>query len=204
MLLYGNLYSGHAYKVRLLLRLNRIPHDYRQVDLDVPLAERGAEFLAASRYGEVPVLVDDEGAAHCQSNAILTWLAGTFGLHAGEPGHWPRIVEWLCWEMNRIGFSVPNLRHIRRWGPAEPEVERWLEERALRDLETLDTTLAHAEWLVGTCPTIADLSCSAYLYWIDEARLSLAPFPNVRRWLDSLTTLSGWIHPDEAMAATTP
>lgn len=160
MLLYGNELSGHSYKVRLWLLLTGIAHEYRRVDLDVPLAERLPEFVAASRYGEVPVLVD-EGLNHCQSNAILMHLARKTLRFAGASQEWPRVVEWLCWEMNRIGFSVPNLRHSRRWERAPAGVEAWLERRALRDLQTLDGALASSTFLLASGPTIADLSCCA-------------------------------------------
>jgi glutathione S-transferase len=200
LVLYGHPTSGHSYKVRLFLALAGVPHDYRIADISRPHAERSADFRAASPYGEVPTIVDDAGPL-AQSNAILTRLARAHGKFAGFEGEWDRVVQWLCWEMNRVGFAVPNLRFARRFEPEPPEVLAWLEARAAKDLATLDRELGSRDWLLASGPTIADLSCSAYLWWADEAGIDLASYPAVRRWLGRLRALPGWKHPDELMKA---
>ena len=80
--LYCNRESGHSYKVALALRLMAIPFEQRAVDLNLPRAERDADFRAASLFGEVPVLVDEDGLAVSQSNAILELYRD---LAAGRP-----------------------------------------------------------------------------------------------------------------------
>lgn len=198
LLLYGAVDSGHSYKVRLLLLLTRTPHRYERIALDVPRAERPAAFVAASRYGEVPVLA--EGCVgRCQSNALLLHLAqrtGTFGGIAAEQG---AIVQWLFWEANRIGFSVPNLRFARRGVPRPAQVMDYLRDRALADLQTLDAALARTEFLLPSGPTIADLACSAYLFWLDQAGIAPTAYQEVARWLNALRALPGWVHPDDAL-----
>jgi glutathione S-transferase len=126
--LYGNCFSGHSYKVRLALMLADVSHDYVHVDLALPRAERAEDFRAVSRFGEVPVLVAD-GTPMCQSNAILQWLADSYGRLDGAPGERQLVREWLCWESNRIGFSLPNLRLARKFFPQPAEVTSWLEQR---------------------------------------------------------------------------
>jgi glutathione S-transferase len=198
LLLYGAVDSGHSYKVRLLLLLTRTPHRYQRIAIDVPRTERPAAFVAASRYGEVSVLVEND-VARCQSNAILLHLAqrtGAFGGLAAEHG---AIVEWLFWEANRIGFSVPNLRFARRWAPQPAQVMAYLRDRAKADLRTLDATLARSEFLLPSGPTIADLACSAYLFWLDQSGFAPTAYPEIARWLNALRALPGWLHPDEAL-----
>lgn len=198
MLLYGNSASGHSYKVRLYLLLAGIEHEYRNIDLDVPRDARPADFVAASRYGEVPALVCD-GTSFCQSNAILIYLAQRFRRFQGQAQEWHLVLEWLSWETNRIGFSVPNLRHARRWEPQAPGVLGYLADRARVDLATLDRFLAQSEFLLSSGMSIADLSCAAYLFWIDQAGLSLDGYPAVRHWLQAIAALDGWQHPDQAL-----
>lgn len=107
-ILYGSRESGHAYKAKLALSLLGIPHEYRDVDLRVPFAERRGDFRHVSPYGEVPVWVDGS-LRLAQSNAILIHLARqTSRLGARDID---LVTQWLFWEANRIGFSVPNLRH---------------------------------------------------------------------------------------------
>lgn len=198
MLLYGSTDSGHSYKVRLFLLLARIPHRYERIDLDLPRAERPPAFRAASQFGEVPVLVDG-GRAHCQSNAILMHLAQRTGQMSGAASEQASVTEWLYWEANRVGFSVPNLRYARVWAPQPAQVLAYLHARASADLSTLDTFLEGRQFLVASGPTIADLSCSAYLHWLDQAGLPTIGHPNLTRWLDRIRALSGWQHPDRAM-----
>jgi glutathione S-transferase len=200
MLLYGSTESGHSYKVRSFLLLAGVAHEYRWVDLHRPRTERPPEFIAASKFGEVPVLIAD-GRALCQSNAILIFLAQRTALFAGRGYEWQAVLEWLSWETNRIGFSVPNLRFARLWAKQPPQVLAYLRNRAEADLKTLDAFLASSEYLLSSGPTVADISCSGYLFWLSQAGLSEAAYPNVQRWLRSLRSLPNWCHPDEALKA---
>src|SRR3990167_4491202 len=138
-ILYGAPGSGHSYKVVLALTFLGLDHEYRAVDLSVPRAHRPVDFRKASRFGEVPVLVED--AALVQSNAILLHLARTTGRLIGDEG-WERLEQWLFWEANRIGLSVPNLRFALRFEPdTPPDVLAWLGARARRDLDGLEAAL---------------------------------------------------------------
>jgi glutathione S-transferase len=85
IILYGHPESGHTYKVALTLALAGIPHEYRWVDVFRALEQRSAEFQAASRYGEIPVLVDT--IYQGQPNAILLHLAERHRTLGGETPH---------------------------------------------------------------------------------------------------------------------
>jgi glutathione S-transferase len=200
MRLFGSTDSGHSYKVRSFLLLNGIAHDYQWVDLALAPAQRHPDFAAASRYGEVPALVD-AGQALCQSNAILIHLARRHDALRGAPGEWQRVLEWLSWEANRIGFSVPNLRYNLLWSAPAPAVLDYLSARALTDLATLDQALAESAFLLASGPSIADISCSAYLFWLPQIGVAEDDYPHVARWLARLRALPGWVHPDQAMRA---
>ena len=203
MLLYGSTGSGHSYKVRSFLLLADLAHEYRWVDLRQPRAERTPEFVAASKFGEVPVLVDG-GRSLCQSNAILMHLAQKTRHFAGRPSEWQAVLEWLSWETNRVGFSVPNLRFSLRWVPQPPDVLTYLKQRAEADLSTLNHFLSGSEFLLPSGPTVADLSCSAYLFWLSQAGLSEADYAHLQRWLTALRGLPRWRHPDEALKPEVP
>jgi glutathione S-transferase len=198
MKLFGSSDSGHSYKVRSFLLLSGTPHSYHWIDLGTPRAERPAEFVAASRFGEVPVLVDD-GIALCQSNAILLHLAQKTTVFCGDSSEKQAVLEWLSWEANRIGFSVPNLRFALLWAAQPPDVITYLRKRAVADLHTLNSTLALTEFLLPSGPTIADISCSAYLFWLAQIGIAEAEFPHIQRWLSSIRALPRWAHPDDAM-----
>ena len=198
--LYGNTHSGHSYKVRLFLLLAQLPHQYQYVSLTTPRAARLPEFVRVSQFGEVPVLVDDEVALY-QSNAILMYLAQKTRLFCGATDkEWLRITEWLSWEANRIGLSLPNLRYQRLWveHPAAGVVAMY-QARLLDDLAVLNQFLNGKSFLVGEQCSIADLSCAGYLYWLGQVDIEIADYPHIAQWLDCICQLPFWLHPDEAM-----
>ncbi|WP_174874857.1 glutathione S-transferase family protein [Vogesella oryzae] len=199
LILYGNRFSGHSYKVRLALVLGDVSHEYRHVDLATPRAERPPEFRAASRWDEVPALVVD-GVAMVQSDAILLWLAESEGVLAGQPGDKQTIREWLCWEANRIGLSLPNLRFARKFEAQPAEVLAWLQARCQRDLDTLNQHLAGQDYLLASGLTVADLAVSAYLWWAADAGIEVQGWPHVAAWLARIAARPGWEHPDALMA----
>jgi len=201
MHLFGSTHSGHSFKVKSYLQLAGIAHVYEWIDLSTPRSGRPAHFQTASKFGEVPVLVDGIRSL-CQSNAILLYLAGKTGKFAGPAQEQQQVLEWLCWEANRIGFSVPNLRYSLRWAKQPPEVLGYLRSRAIVDLDTLNSSLSASEYLLPSGPTIADISCSAYLHWLEQADISVSEYPNVERWLRALQQLPGWEHPNVALQPT--
>ncbi|MCD4503150.1 glutathione S-transferase family protein [Chromobacterium piscinae] len=201
--LYGNRYSGHSYKVRLALMLADISHDYVHIDISLPRGERPEDFRAASRFGEVPVLVAD-GVPLCQSNAILQWLADSYGALGGALGERQRVREWLNWETNRLGLSLPNLRYSRLIAHYEPAVEAWLETRLRADLAVLEAELAERRYLAGDQVSIADVSLSGYLWWLSDTGLAIADWPNVQAWLARIAAQPGWQQPDELMSPDIP
>ncbi len=195
--LYGNRESGHSYKVKLALCLLGIDHEYRPIDLGLPRERRPADFRAVSMFGEVPVLLAG-GKPLVQSDAILLHLAERTGRLGGDDPDMLR--QWLFWEANRIGFSIPNLRFARSFAPGTPdEVVSWLETRAVADLDRLDRELADRPFLLGGGVTVADIACCGYLFWPEQAGLDLTVWQHVTAWLDRIRGLPGWGHPYDLM-----
>jgi glutathione S-transferase len=201
VILYGHPESGHTYKVALTLELAGIPFEYRWVDVFRPRDQRGAEFQAASRYGEIPVLVD-EGLPMVQSNAILLHLASKHRTLGGEnPASLAQAREWLFWEANRIGLSLPNLRHYLRFAdePAQAGVLDWLRGRMQLDLQRLEQEFTAKLWLPGSGPSIVDIACFAYICY-DDIKLDLTDFPRLRDWMQRMRELPRWRHPYDLLA----
>jgi glutathione S-transferase len=192
--LYGSRESGHAYKVALALRLLGIQYEYRDVDLRALRNNRRRDFVQVSPFGEVPVLLDD-GLPLAQSNAILIHLARKARRLGGE-ADLSQVTQWLFWEANRIGFSVPNLRHALVFEPGTPaDTIDWLRARARSDLERLNDEFAKKAFLLGSNCTVADIACCAYLFWPDQARLDLSHWPNLITWLSRIRGIPGWAAP---------
>jgi glutathione S-transferase len=204
-ILYCNRESGHSYKVALALRLMGVPFEQRAVDLNLPRDQRSADFRTAALFGEVPVLVDEDGLAVCQSNAILDHIARRYGkLDGRTPAARTQVREWLAWEANRLAMSFPHLRFSRRFTRADPVLEDWWSKRMRADFDRLDLHLRTREFIVGEGATVADVSCCGYLYWTDQAEVDLAPWPAIAAWLARIRSLPGWLAPYDLLNASPP
>lgn len=193
--LYGNRESGHTYKVRLMLAIAGIEHRFEEIDiLSLPHEQRPEPFRSLAKYGEVPLLVQD-GQPYVQSNAILLHLAAHTKSFGGENAQrLARVTEWLFWEANRIGFSLPNLRFRLKFIGGEPAVMAMLRERFDADVARLDAEFADGRaFILGDSPTVADFSLCGYLYFADQAQVSVPA--HVQGWLARIAALPGWRHP---------
>ena len=66
LVLYGHPDSGHACKVALALSIAGLPHRTIWIDIWAAPATRPADFLAASPFAEVPLLlIDGEPYIQC-------------------------------------------------------------------------------------------------------------------------------------------
>ena len=194
--LYGSAESGHTYKVRLMLEVAALPYDYQEIDLRLERAARPEPFRSLARYGEVPLLVHD-GQPYVQSNAILLHLAQhTQAFGAETPQRLARCREWLFWEANRIGTSLPHLRFGQRFDPQgyPPGVLEWMRARFTADIARLDDELADGRaFLLGEAPSVADFALCGYMFWPEQASVSYPP--HVAAWLERIRSLPGWRHP---------
>ena len=196
MKLFGHPESGHAFKVKFFMAVADIAHEYIEVDIFAPRETRLPEFRDQSRFHEVPLLID-QGKALVQSNVILMHLAGiTGGWGAEDPDRYRRCQEWLLWEANKIGMCLPQLRAANRFpdDAPNPGAIQWLSARYAHDIAIINQELQGGQgFIVGDSATIADFSLCGYLFFADEAGVSVPA--NVQDWLDRLAALPGWRHP---------
>lgn len=195
---YGHPESGHCYKVKLLLTFAKIDHEYEIVDIFIDRNSRPEPFrsLSLSHFGEVPLLVSD-GRALAQSNAILIYLARKYRIFGGDdPGRLERAQEWLFWEANKIGLSLPQLRLARNYFPTDyPRGSiKWLQGRYDADSGRLEQELADGRrFILGDSLTIADISLCAYMFWVNQAHVR--PLPKTCAWLGRIAAMPGWRSP---------
>ncbi|MDO7896176.1 glutathione S-transferase family protein [Pseudomonas citrulli] len=196
--LYGHPESGHSYKVKLMLDVAKVAYTYRQVDILVERDARPEPFrtLSLARFGEVP-LVTIGDAHYVQSNAILIELADTLGLFGGS-GRRGTVTckEWLMWEANKIGLSLPHLRLARNYFPDDypPGAVQWLASRFKEDVGRLDRELRDGRrYILDDELSIADFSLAGYLFWSNQAQVELPE--TVVAWLGRIARLPGWQSP---------
>ena len=200
MKLYGHPDSGHAFKVKFFLQWANIEHDYEMIDIFSPRPSRPAEFLAASKFCEVPALIDGDNKL-IQSNAILLYLADKYD-HFTDADTRQRNLEWLIWEANKIGMCLPQLRADKRFEDSKlsNSAREWLLARYTHDIGIIDEELSDGRpFLLGDDMGIADFSLSGYLMHAAEAEVEVPR--HVGAWLDRLRAQNGWQNPYEMLKA---
>lgn len=200
MKLFGHLESGHAYKVRLYLSLFDIAHEYDEIDIMQPLAGRPGQFRQASRFGEVPCLIDGDRTL-VQSNAILLYLQENCGPSVTVHQR-ARNSEWLFWEANKIGLCLPQLRSARYLNDTSYNTGAldWLQSRYDSDVARIAKELADdRSFILGDKVSAADCSLCGYLYFAEQAQVVVPE--SVQAWLERIAALPGWKAPYDLMQA---
>lgn len=202
MQLYDLERSGNCYKIRLFLSILGL--DYERKAVDAAGGELQSEaFLALNPNGLVPVLSDGDITIY-DSAAILTYLALNRGGERWlplDPLGLGRVIRWLAFEQaeGRYGLARARAQVLKLVTPLTASGSL-TESLALTDsaLGTYDKQLAENAWLAGSEPTIADIACYAYIGLIPDAGISLEPFAAIRRWMEAIEQLPGYIAPPRA------
>jgi glutathione S-transferase len=187
--LHDNLTSGNGYKVRLLLA--QLAKPYQRIEYDIDKREtRTPAYLAKNPNGRVPMLELEDGSFLPESNAILWYLAegSPFLPAAGDHRQRADVMQWLFFEQYS---HEPNIATVRFWithhVPVTPLIELSIPARRANGhaaLGVMEGHLAARTFFVGERYGIADIALYAYTHVAGEGGFDLAPYPNVRAWID--------------------
>jgi glutathione S-transferase len=192
IVLYDNLSSGNAYKVRLIL--HKLGLSYTRIEMDIDAgATRTPDFLALNPDGRIPLLVLDDGTKLPESNAILAFLAKGTALLPETPRDFAQTMRWLFWEQYS---HEPNVATVRHWLTHGVEMTPF-RELALADkrpkgvaaLGVMEAHLATRDFFVADRFTIADIALYAYTHVAEEGGFDLKPYPALRAWLARVAAL---------------
>jgi len=193
--LYGNSVSGNCWKPAMMLHARGLP--FRWIEIDILQGQsRTPEFLARNPNGRVPLLQLPDGRLLAESNAML--------LHLGEGSEWipsdryqrAKMYEWLFFEQYS---HEPYVATVRFWvkyvGKAQEKAQEIVERtaRGYAALGVMERALATARFMVGERPTLADVALYAYTHVAPEGGFSLEDYPAIRRWLDRVPTVPGFV-----------
>ncbi|WP_419902752.1 glutathione S-transferase family protein [Kiloniella sp.] len=190
--LYRHALSGHAHRVELFLSL--LDLDYQLVDVDLMAgAHKDAEFVKMHPFGQVPVL-DDNGTVLWDSNAILVYLARTYGKEAWNPANANEeaaVQAWLSVAAGSIAFGPATARLVTVFG-ADLDHEG-AKARANGLFETVNGTLENQAYLTGARITIADIAAYTYIAHAPEGGVPLEGYPNIQAWIGRIESLPGFV-----------
>ncbi|MBX2854523.1 MAG: glutathione S-transferase N-terminal domain-containing protein [Rhodobacteraceae bacterium] len=199
--------SGNAYKVALMLNLCEVKWTPVFVDF-FHGAHRTPEFLKLNPMGEVPVLEGPEIHGHrqilTQSGSILHHLSGELAAFGGQnEGEREEILRWMFWDNHKLTSYTATHRFMTNFVPEEKrsaDVIAFLKGRRDIAFKVLEARLGEQDFVATPDePSIADISCCGYLFWLDEMGVDPADVPNIWAWLRRIKALKGWVAPYELM-----
>jgi glutathione S-transferase len=203
--LYGSPHSLPTYKVALMLHLAGEPFSFRYVSFQKGM-HKTPEFLALSRWGQVPVLIDSE-RVYLQSAAIVEHLAETLGRFQGPDSVARQAArEWLYWDVDVLFPPIFNCYGIQLGQRGllpiyvEPTIAEYHRRRAESALSVLDSHLAHRNYLCAAEPTIADIFCCGDVAFAEVCAFDLNRWTNVAGWTQRMTALAGFQAPFVSLA----
>ncbi|HEY8383625.1 MAG TPA: glutathione S-transferase family protein [Microvirga sp.] len=192
--LHGVFLSGPTYKVGLFLSLAGEPFDYTHVNLREG-EHKQAPYLAKQRYGQVPLLVDNQnGRRLCQSAAILEYLADTTGKFGGASlDERFEAREWLYWDFDRLAVPVYRSRGMELGFRKEtPELVEMYAGEAHAALAILEAHLAGRAFVVGEGLTIADIDLYGVAAYTGDAGLDMTAYSNIASWMKRIEAQPGF------------
>jgi glutathione S-transferase len=191
--LYRHALSGHSHRVQLFLSILGLDADI--VDIDLGSGEhKQAAFLQKNRFGQVPVLEDEESTLS-DSNSILAYLATKYD----AARQWlpedavaaADVQRFLSVASGKVAYGPAAARLVNVFGAGLDHETAINTAHAL--LVELDAHLEGRDWLATNKPTIADIANYAYIAHAPEGDVSLENYANIRAWLQRIEALKGFV-----------
>jgi glutathione S-transferase len=177
-----------------MLYMSGEPFSFRYVSFQKGV-HRTPEFKALSRWGQVPVLLEN-GHIRLQSTAIVEYLAETLGSFQGADSDTRQLVrEWLYWEVDVLFPPIFNCHGVelgrRNLLPisVQAAIADYHGRRAEAALSVLDSHLANRDYLCSGEPTIADLVCRCDLVFAEISAIDLRRWKNISDWAARMAAL---------------
>lgn len=187
---YGDINSGNCFKVKLLMGLLDIEHEWIHVNV-LGRETRSPSFMAMNPNAKMPVMEIDPGVHLWESNAILNYLADGTPFLPTERLARARVLQWQFFEQYSHEPYIAVARYIARYlGMPESRKQDYLskQEGGHRALRVMESQLAKTAYLAGDRYTIADISLYAYTHVADEGGFDLSGYPAIRRWLAEIAS----------------
>jgi len=193
--LYGDILSGNCYKVKLLMQLLGITHQWCYIDI-LAGETHTSEFKAINKNAKIPVLQISESEYLSESNAILNFLAeGTEFLPHSAISQ-AKVLQWQFFEQYSHEPYIAVARYINKYlGLPEERKEEYdaKQKGGHNALSTMENQLSESKFLVGNSPTIADISLYAYTHVANEGGFELTEYLKIQNWLRNIEALPNYV-----------
>ena len=192
---YGDILSGNCYKIKLLMGLLDIGHEWIHVDI-LAGETRTDAFRSMNPNMKIPVLDLGDGRHLSESNAILNFLADGTDYLPADAYNRARVLQWQFFEQYSHEPFIATARFINKYLglPKEREAEYYgKHEGGYKALSIMEQQLKQTRYLTGDSFTIADISLYAYTHVAHEGGFNMEEFTNIRRWFGAVESLPGYI-----------
>lgn len=195
---YGDVYSGNCFKVKLILKQLNQPVDWIHVNT-LEKETRTPEFLAKNPNGRIPLLELDNGVLLAESNAILHYLADGSAFLPDDRLARAQVLQWMFFEQYSHEPFIATARYIVRYLGRPAEHEERLQQKMLPGYQALDVMEQHLKarlFFVGGRYSIADIALYAYTHVAHEGGFDLTNYAAVRAWIDRVRAQPGTVEMD--------
>lgn len=174
-------------KVAIALAELDLPHTLHRIDIGKG-DQFAPSFVALNPNSKIPVIVDrDTNTTVFESGAILIYLAEKTGLLLPSDAQARLdVIQWLMFQMASVGPMFGQLNHFKKFAP---EVIPYAIQRYTKETErlyaVLDKRLADREYVCDRY-SIADIAIYPWIAIHEWQGLSIALFPNLQRWCNTL------------------
>lgn len=192
---YGDIQSGNCYKVKLLLALLNIEHQWCHIDI-LKQESQSPDYLAKNPNGKIPLLELDSGEFIAESNAILNYLADGTALLPSDKLTRAKVLQWQFFEQYSHEPYIAVARFINKYlGLPEDRLADYHSKQAggNKALSVMEQQLAQTPYLVGDSLTIADISLYGYTHVADEGGFDLSQYPAILRWINNMQAQKNYL-----------
>lgn len=192
---YGDLVSGNCYKVKLILDLTGVAHEWIHTGV-LAGDTRTPAFLAKNPNGRIPLVDLGGGDYLAESNAALYYFAqGT--------DYWPKdkrsqagVLKWMFFEQYShepyIATSIFKIHFLKKADELADELGE-ARTRGYAALDVMEQALLSMPFLVGESVTIADFALYAYTHRASLGGFSLADYSGIRQWIKKIEALPDFV-----------
>jgi len=185
---YGDINSGNCYKVKLLMSLLDIDHEWIVINI-LGGETQTDDFKSRNPNAKIPTLELTDGTYLWESNAILNFLAAGTAFLPNDPLLRAQILQWQFFEQYSHEPYIAVARFIAKFlgMPDERKQEyQAKQEGGRKALAVMEERLQDSDYLVGERYTIADISLYAYTHVAHEGGFDLAEYDAISEWLNRI------------------
>ncbi|VEP12711.1 Glutathione S-transferase [Hyella patelloides LEGE 07179] len=192
---YGDVFSGNCYKVKLLLHQLQKPYEWIPVDI-LQQESRTAAFLQRNPNGKIPVLEFASQEYLFESNAIMYFLSEGTDFLPNTRLQRSQVLQWLFFEQYSHEPYIASSRYLIRYLKGAEKYKTVLEEKSkpgYAALDVMEQHLSRNQFFVGNKYTIADIGLYAYTHVAEEGGFDLSRYSAIKSWFAKIESQPHYI-----------